>query len=255
VCNISKHRKLIPLRWVFKVKEDGTYKARLCAKGFRQKEVREYLDIYASTAKAASFKMFVAIAAQLGWKLHHIDFVSAFLNPKITEEIYIELPEGFRDDTLACVAYCSRHFTAKSKVRESGTRPSTMHSLHSVSRDSRLIIRFLVFGTKGTRSVLVHVDDVLILSPCNSDIAWLKTELFKIFDLTDKGGANRFLGIDIIRHENKNYLSLGAYIDKILEKFGLKNAHAVDTRFTTRKFFAPATIQPPPKKWHSFESV
>jgi hypothetical protein len=98
VCDLPRHRKPIPLRWVFKVKDDSTYKACLVAKGFRQKEGRDFLDIYASTAKAASFKLFTAIAAQFRWKMHHMDFVSAFLITEITEEIYIHLPEGFRDD-------------------------------------------------------------------------------------------------------------------------------------------------------------
>jgi hypothetical protein len=87
VCDLPKHRRPIPLKWIFKVRDDGTYKARLVAKGFRQKEGRDYLDVYASTAKSASFKIFCAISAQFGWLLHHVDFVSAFLNAEVTEEI------------------------------------------------------------------------------------------------------------------------------------------------------------------------
>lgn len=79
------------------MKHDGIYKARLVAKGFRQRKGRDYLDIYASTAKAASFKLFVAIAAAFRWKMHHINFISAFLNTELTDQIYIELPKGIRE--------------------------------------------------------------------------------------------------------------------------------------------------------------
>jgi hypothetical protein len=32
----------LPLKWVFKIKHDGTYKSRLVIKGFRQQAGRDY---------------------------------------------------------------------------------------------------------------------------------------------------------------------------------------------------------------------
>jgi hypothetical protein len=87
--------------------------------------------------------------------------------------------------------------------------------------------------------VLIHVDDVLILSPTEEDIAWLKNELLRTFDLTDNGVANRFLGVDIIRHEGKVYLSQEAYISKILKKFGLEDANPVDSPFYEKEILKP----------------
>lgn len=87
--------------------------------------------------------------------------------------------------------------------------------------------------------VLVHVDDVLTLSHTEEDIAWLKNELLNTFDLTDNGVAKRFLGVDIIRHEGKVYLSQEAYISKILKKFGLEDANPVDSLFYEKEILKP----------------
>ncbi|KAG0156253.1 hypothetical protein PDIDSM_3430 [Penicillium digitatum] len=55
--------KPLTLRWVFKIKHDGTYKARLVARGFRQIKDLDFYEVYAVVAKPMSFKIFTAIAA------------------------------------------------------------------------------------------------------------------------------------------------------------------------------------------------
>ena len=37
----------------------------------------------------------VALAAQMKWKIWHLDVKSAFLNRNLTEEIYVAQSEGF----------------------------------------------------------------------------------------------------------------------------------------------------------------
>ncbi|KAJ6177806.1 Reverse transcriptase RNA-dependent DNA polymerase [Penicillium mononematosum] len=41
-----------------------------------------------------SLKVFCAIAAALGWELHHFDIKAAFLNVDTKESSFIELPEN-----------------------------------------------------------------------------------------------------------------------------------------------------------------
>ena len=42
IADIPSKKTLLPLRWVFRIKDDGTYKACLVAKGFRQREGIDY---------------------------------------------------------------------------------------------------------------------------------------------------------------------------------------------------------------------
>ncbi|KAJ5298140.1 uncharacterized protein N7443_006260 [Penicillium atrosanguineum] len=43
----ERNKKPLTLRWVFRVKDDGTYKARLVVRGFQQVPGRDFLDVYA----------------------------------------------------------------------------------------------------------------------------------------------------------------------------------------------------------------
>ena len=45
-------------------------------------------------ARAESFRLLIAIAAQLGWLTENIDIDTAFLYGDIDTDLYIELPEG-----------------------------------------------------------------------------------------------------------------------------------------------------------------
>jgi hypothetical protein len=42
-----------------------------------------------------SIRMLLAVAAQEGWLVHHMDVKSAFLNGELKEEVYVQQPPGF----------------------------------------------------------------------------------------------------------------------------------------------------------------
>jgi len=77
----------IGCKWIYKrkINPDGStrYKARLVIKGYKQKEGIDYEKTYAPVSKMATFRLILALAAQYGWDVDHMDLVTAFLNPKI----------------------------------------------------------------------------------------------------------------------------------------------------------------------------
>jgi hypothetical protein len=80
----------ITLKWVFKLKKDKNgavtkHKARLVARGFVQQEGVDYDDAFAPVARMESVRVFLALAAQEGWRVHHMDVKSAFLNSDLKE--------------------------------------------------------------------------------------------------------------------------------------------------------------------------
>jgi len=90
----------ITLKWVYKLKKDerGTvtkYKARLMARGFVQQEGINFDDAFAPVARMESVQVLLALAAQEGWRVHHMDVKSAFLNGDLKEEVYVKQPPGF----------------------------------------------------------------------------------------------------------------------------------------------------------------
>ncbi|CAM8887156.1 unnamed protein product [Rhodiola kirilowii] len=74
--------------------------------------------------------------------------------------------------------------------------------------------------------VLLYVDDMLIISESRPIVNNIKSDLKKHFDMKDLGEAQRILGVRITRDINKKimYLSQTDYLDKVLDKFQLKNA-------------------------------
>ena len=90
----------ITLKWVFKLKKDELgavikHKARLVARGFVQQEGIDYDDAFAPLARMESVCVLLALAAQEGWQVHHMDVKSAFLNGNLKEEVYVHHTLGY----------------------------------------------------------------------------------------------------------------------------------------------------------------
>ena len=50
---------------------------------------------FAPTAKWGTIRSLFSLAAQKGWKIHHMDVKNIFLNGYWKEDVYIDHPEGF----------------------------------------------------------------------------------------------------------------------------------------------------------------
>lgn len=97
-----KDRNIVGSRWVFKIKHkaDGSldrYKARLVAKGFSQQPGTDYDDTYAPVARYDSLRLLLALAAHKRWVPRQLDVKSAFLYGKLDREIYMEIPDGYKE--------------------------------------------------------------------------------------------------------------------------------------------------------------
>jgi hypothetical protein len=90
----------IGLKWVYKLKKDANgvivkHKARLVAKGYVQQAGVDFDEIFAPVAILDSVRLLLALAAQEGVMVHHMDVKSAFLNGELKEEVYVVQPPGY----------------------------------------------------------------------------------------------------------------------------------------------------------------
>ena len=92
--------KSIGCKWVYKRKRgvDGkveTFKARLVAKDYTQKEGFDYEETFLPMTMIKSIKILLSIAAHIDYKIWQMDVKTAFLNGSFEETIYMVQPEGF----------------------------------------------------------------------------------------------------------------------------------------------------------------
>ena len=94
---IPENRRLIGNKWVFKIKRDGTYRARLVALGYSQIPGIDYTDNFAPVANDVSFR--IALARMMVEKLDSLvmDVETAFLYGDIKEEIFMKSPVGMEE--------------------------------------------------------------------------------------------------------------------------------------------------------------
>jgi len=77
--------KPIGMKWVFKLKRNAEgevvkHKAKLVAKGYGQKQGIDFKEVFAPVARLDTVRLILAIAANRGWEVHHLDVKTTFLN-------------------------------------------------------------------------------------------------------------------------------------------------------------------------------
>ena len=83
-----------------KIGKDGRiekYKCRFVAQGFRQIKCIHYDESSSPTPSQASIRMVISIAALKDCELHQLDIDMGYLEAGVKYELYIELPEDYRD--------------------------------------------------------------------------------------------------------------------------------------------------------------
>ena len=71
-----------------------TYKARLVAKRYTQKEGVDYEETFSPVTMLKSIRILLSITASLDYEIWKMDVKTAFLNSNLDEEIYMSQPEG-----------------------------------------------------------------------------------------------------------------------------------------------------------------
>jgi len=92
----NSDRKPIGLKWVFSIKDDGRYRSRLVDQGFTQVEGIDYKGSYAPILSEQSFRILLIMRLKNPeWDCIKLDIETEFLNTKLEENLYVELPPGY----------------------------------------------------------------------------------------------------------------------------------------------------------------
>jgi transposase InsO family protein len=239
--DLPRGANILPVKWVFKIKTDETgavteHKARITPKGFRQKEGRDYFEVYARTGMYKSMRLGLSLAAKWDHELDQLDVPTAFLNADVDEDIYMEIPDGFRDGKEDAVCKLQKALyglkqsprnwyllVSKFIVDELGFRASVSDPCLFFRRSGsgRLMLLFL------------FVDDFQVSYHREDKAEWdvLKSQLVARFNTKDMGQSTWILGMRIVRNRVARTVTLDQelYVTKALEKYGLVECKVAET--------------------------
>jgi hypothetical protein len=204
IADLPRGRRTITLKWVFKLKRDEVgaiikHKARLVARGFLQQEGIDFDDAFTPVPRMESVRLLLALAAQEGWRVHHMDVKSAFLDGDLKEELYVHQPPRFAipdkegkvlhlRKALYGLRQAPRAWNAKldSTLRRMGFE----QSLHEAT-----VYRW---GNGGNvLQVGVYIDDLVITGTKDAEVVAFKEEMKATFQMSDRGPLSFYLGIDM----------------------------------------------------------
>lgn len=80
-------------------------KARLVAQGYSQIEGVDYEETFSPVARLESIRLFIGMSCIMNFKIYQMDVKSAFLNMKLSEEVFVHQPKGFKDATSPDYVY------------------------------------------------------------------------------------------------------------------------------------------------------
>jgi len=220
--------KPITSKWVYKTKtalpgQAPRLKARLVARGFQQKAGIDFDEVFAPVVKWSTIRTLTARAAKLGHAVHHLDIKTAFLYGHLTEDVYMQQPQGF-------VKSGHEHLVCKLKRALYGLRQSPRmwyerihHFLLSKGYTRSDNDHNMYYKGEGDEKTLlvVYVDDLFITGGDDVEINWIKQELKKEFDISDLGLVNRYLGVHFQRFLHGYFLHQTQYALQILEEQGM----------------------------------
>jgi len=220
--------------WVYKIKRNRDnskrYKACLVIKGYEHVKGIDFEETYAPVGKLTTLGYLLSLAAKLDWKIHHLDVVTAFLNPKIDSEVHMELPTGI--DWLDPAA--SRNACVRLNKALYGLI-QTPRLWHEDMNSFLLCLDFRQSNADPNLNVrrdvllLHYVDDILIFHTDDSAGEEGKKALKDKYKMSDLGPATKFLGLEIDRDEDGITLSQQAYIEMILRRFDMHEVNGIST--------------------------
>jgi hypothetical protein len=228
-------------KWVYKIKVDQNgnvevFKSRLTPKGFQQKEGVDYFETFARTGMYKTMRIGLVLAAKWDHELDQLDVPTAFLNAEVEEDVYMQLPEGYRagKEHLVCKLRKSLYglkqaprnwyllfsgfLQSKLGFKASVSDPCL---LYKRSRTGRLILLFL------------FVDDGQVSYHAEDRQEWneLKAMLVERFRTKDLGPSTWILGMRIVRDRKQRTIALDQelYVTRALERYGLAECKHVAT--------------------------
>ena len=231
---IPKGVQVVPAQWVFRLKRkpDGSvskFKGRIVLRGDLMK------DIYDKTSPVVAFstvRLFLAMSLFLNWYTCSVDFANAFIQATRPDEVYMQIPRGFRSKPGYCLKLVKNIYGAADGPKL--WAELLFKSLRTLGFKQSKIDPCLWY--KPDCFIICFVDDCGICCKHEEDCDKLIEELKDLgFSLTKESSFEEFLGIQYETLPNGDVdLTQKGLISKIIQATGLENCNPNRVPATTQ---------------------
>ena len=236
IVNVPINKKTVGCKWLFniKYKPDGNidrFKARLVAKGYTQVYGLDYMETFSPVAKMTTVRILISLAACKNWNLYQHDVKNAFLHGDLEEEIYMDLPQGYKTylSNKVCKLQKTIYGLKQSPRAWFGKFTNVMKSFGYCQCNQDHTLFFKYNRDNEITLVLVYVDDIIVIGNDTQEIITLKEKFFKVFDMKYLGILGSFLGMEISYSEKNIFISQQRYILNILTETGFLDCKPIST--------------------------
>ncbi|CAI7902599.1 unnamed protein product [Closterium sp. NIES-54] len=183
-------------------------------------------------------RVLLHVAAQRDYKLHSLDFSTAFLQGSLHEEIWLRRPPGFIGSFPAGTQWSLRrpvyglrqaprewHDTLRTTLASLGFAPSTADPSCFLCSDATLPPFYVLF----------YIDDLVFATADTEALAHMKSELQKRHTCTDLGELTSYLGLRITRDRAQRTITLtqSHMVQQVLQRFGFTYSSPQSTPLPT----------------------
>ena len=227
-CQLPAGYKVLDTKIVLKLKEpEGPnsarrYKARLCARGFRQEEGVDFEFTFAPVATYHALRLFLSIMASLDYEIHTVDVKTAFLHSVLKEIIFVGIPDGFpnahelREKGLVLQLYKCLYGLKQSPMEWNSDLDLFLRSLGFIPCETEPCV---YVHKERKQYLLIYVDDIIVATKSLLEMKLLKKTIDERFPISDKGEISKFLNMDVFRDRIlfTIYICQSTKIENVLE--------------------------------------
>jgi hypothetical protein len=198
------------------------YKERLVPKGYAQTYGIDYEETYSPIAKM-NVRAIIVMTTTKGWSLHQMDVKNVFLHGYLQEEVYMEQPPGYVDETQPnLVCRLKKVLYGLKQAPRAWSNKIGQYLVTNGFQTSNVDFSLYVKKTNhGIVVIVIYVDDLIITGDSNVDISNLKKLLKQEFEMKDLGELRYFLGIEVIQSPKGIWLLQRQYALNKLFEYGM----------------------------------
>ena len=227
--DLPEGARVLPCVWAMRRKRDlitgdiTKWKARLNVDGSKQIMGLDYDQTYAPVASWASVRLILFMAMTQKWKTKQLDFVQAFPQAPVEQDLYIDVPKGCKvndnDVSLWALKVTMNLYGQKQagRVWNDYLIEGLCKIGFSQSKNDPCIL------WRNGVIIIIYTDDTILTGADILEVDKAIADIASIFEITHKDCVSYFLGVNVDNQvDGTIILSQPTLIEKILKDLGLK---------------------------------